>query len=175
MAAVLGFAACATAVRAGADFDRDVDMTPYQSFAWGEPDDLPTGDPRLDNNPFFVDRLHEAIDREMSARGFRMTEGEADLLIHHHASVRSRVQVFDVDRRAGYDVNEYGPGTDVYEYEEGTFLVDIADASTKRILWRGWAQADIEAALESPDRMKELLDASVTRMFEAFPIAEPAP
>lgn len=172
--AVVAVAACSVAIRAGADFESGANLAPYRTFAWGEPDNLPTGDPRLDNNPFFVDRLHEAITSEMSQRGFQLTEGSPDLLIHHHASVRSRIQVYDVDQRAGYDAGEYGPGSDVYEYEEGTFLVDIADASAKRILWRGWAQADIEAALADPDRMRDLVDKSVRMMFEEFPVAEPA-
>lgn len=58
-----------------------------------------------------------------------------------------------------------------HEYQEGTFLVDIADAETREILWRGWAQADVEAALGDPDRMRSLVADAVARMFEAFPSA----
>ena len=169
-AAVAGaMSGCAVAIQGGADFRPDTDLSPYGTFAWGEPDELPTGDPRLDNNPFFVERLHDAIESEMGARGITLTDGKADLLVHHHASVRSRVEVYDVDRSAGYQAGEYAPDSDVFEYEEGTFLVDIADGKSREILWRGWAQADIEAALSDPARMEELVGKAVAKMFEAFP------
>lgn len=160
---------CAVAIQGGADFRPGTDLSPYRTFTWGEPDELPTGDPRLDNNPFFVERLHEAIESELSLQGISFTQGDGDLLVHHHTSVRSRVEVFEVDRSAGYQAGEYGPESDVFEYEEGTFLVDIADGESRQILWRGWAQADIEAALSDPDKMGDLVADAVAKMFEAFP------
>lgn len=170
MVAVVGASSgCAVAIQGGADFRPGTDLSSHGTFTWGEPDELPTGDPRLDNNPFFVERLHEAIESELALRGIRFTEGEADLLVHHHASVRSRVEVFEVDRSAGYQAGDYGPESDVFEYEEGTFLVDIADGESRDILWRGWAQADIEAALTNPDKMAELVAEAVAKMFDEFP------
>ena len=169
-ALVAGSAACGVAIQAGGDFREGLDMAPYRTFAWGEPDDLPTGDPRLDHNPFFVDRLHEAIERELMSRGIRHVETDADLLVHHHASVRDRTSIYEVDRRAGYDVGYPSDGTEVFQYQEGTFLVDVADSESREILWRGWAQADIEAALNDPDRMSDLVSDAVKEMFAAFPV-----
>ena len=57
----------------------------------------------------------------------------------------------------------------MFQYQEGTFLVDIADSQSRQILWRGWAQADIEAALNDPDHMSELVTDAVRQMFEAYP------
>ncbi len=163
-------ASCGVTVRGGADYRPDLDLAPYRTFSWGEPDELPTGDPRLDHNPFFVDRLHEAIENELSAHGIRRVESNADLLVHHHASVRDRVQVYDLDRSAGYDGGDHRPAAEVFQYEEGTFLVDIAERSSREIVWRGWAQADVESALADPDRMRDLVAAAVAKMFEGFPV-----
>lgn len=38
-------------------------------------------------------------------------------------SVRDRVEVYESDRARGYETPEYGPGTRVIQYEEGTLLV----------------------------------------------------
>jgi hypothetical protein len=165
--------ACAAAMTAGADFDQGVDFSPYATFAWAEADGLPVGDARLENNPFFTDRLHAAIQAELERRGIRHDERGTGLLVHHHTSVRNHVDVYEVDRGAGYTGEEYGPGTQVVEYEEGTFLVDIADAESKEILWRGWALANVDQALNDPAAMAELLQRAVSLMFERYPV-EPA-
>lgn len=180
LVAALAAGACGTALRAGATAAPDTDFTRYATFAWDDADDFPTGDPRLDNNALFVHRLHLAIEAQLAARGIRRVEEDPDLVVHHHLAVRDRVEVFEVDRRRGYeDPSGHGPGTGVYQYEEGTFLVDIADAETLTMVWRGWAQTDIEAGLSDPQRLVELTDAAVARMFESFPrpvqprVAEP--
>ena len=56
----------------------------------------PAGDrhPRLDNNPFFAERLQAAVDQQLAARGFeKMTSERADLLLHFHARVEQQLDV----------------------------------------------------------------------------------
>ncbi len=164
-------AGCQTTIRAGADFDPGVDFSRYSTFTWDETDEGPTGDPRLDDSPFFAQRLHGAIVWELSTRGIREDRDSPGLTVHHHFTVRDRVQVYEVDRDAGFTETEYGAGTQVIQFEEGTFLVDVADAETKDILWRGWAQLDIGAALRDPEVMRERIDLALSKMFENFPVA----
>ena len=171
-AAFLSAACSSVPMRAGADFEPGYDFAQYASYTWDEPDDRPTGDPRLDNNPFFMHRLHSAIHWELATRGIQYGRGEgigAALTVHHHASVRDRVEVFEAEREGAYD-SEYGEGTQVLQYEEATFLVDIADARTGDIVWRGWAQLDLGRALTDPEAMRDQIDEAARRMFESFPI-----
>lgn len=62
--ALFGFmlAAC-SAVTAGSYVNTQVELTRYTTFGWGAPDETPTGDPRLDNNPFFTDRVRAEVER----------------------------------------------------------------------------------------------------------------
>jgi hypothetical protein len=171
-AAFLSTACSSVPMRAGADFEPGYDFAQYASYSWDEPDDRPTGDPRLDNNPFFVHRLHAAIHWELATRGIQYGRGGglgAALTVHHHASVRERVEVFETDVAVRSD-SEYGDGTQVLQYEEATFLVDIADARTGDIVWRGWAQLDLGRALADPEVMRDQIDVAVRKMFDNFPI-----
>jgi hypothetical protein len=173
LAAFLSTACSSLPLRAGADFEPGYDFAKYAFYTWEEPEGSPTGDPRLDDNPFFVHRLHAAIHWELATRGIRFGRSDgmgAGLTVHHHASVRDRVEVFDADREAGY-TSEYGEGTQVVQYEEGTFLIDLADARTKEVIWRGWAQLDLGRALRDPEVMRDQIDEAIRRMFEDFPIA----
>jgi hypothetical protein len=167
--ALLGSGCVSIPVTAGADMEPGYDFTQYTSYTWDEPDERPVGDPRLDNNPFFVHRLHAAIHWELATRGIEYgAEGPA-LTVHHHAIVRDRVEVFEADRSSGF-TTEYGEGTQVIQYEEGTFMVDIADARTKEVVWRGWARLDLGKALDDPLEMRDQIDLAIGKMFESFPI-----
>lgn len=164
------FAACGgVPLTAGADMTPGYDFTQYTSYYWDQPDDRPTGDPRLENNPFFVHRLHSAIHWELATRGIELSREGPALKVHYHAVVRPRVEVYEADRDAGF-LSEFGQGTQVIQYEEGTFLVDIADARTGEVVWRGWARLDLTTALEDPAEMRDQIDRAIGTMFESFPI-----
>lgn len=157
-------------IAAGADYSPNLDFTRYSSFTFDEPDDQPVGDPRLENNTLFEARVHAAITLELALRGVtREAEGPA-LVVHHHASVRDRVEVYEADREAGYGVPEWGEGTQVMQYEEGIFIVDVADAETRDLLWRGWARLDIGRAMSDPRAMAEAIDEAIAGMFERYPV-----
>ena len=172
-AALLSTACGGIPLQGGADFEPGRDFSQYTSYYWDEPDPLPTGDPRLDNNPFFIHRLHSSIHWELATRGIRYQGAGPALAVHHHAVVRDRVEVYDADREAGYTC-EYGEGTQVLQYQEGTFLVDIADARTNEIIWRGWARLDLDRALSDPEVMAKEIDRAVGKMFESFPVPQGA-
>jgi hypothetical protein len=154
---------------AGADLDPGFDFTQYSSYVWDEPDASPTGDPRLDNNPFFVHRLHSAIHWELATRGIEYDGEGPALAVHHHAVVRDHVEVYSAEPSAGYR-SEYGENTQVVQYPEGTFLVDMADSRTGEVVWRGWARLDLSTALDDPMEMRDQIDRAIDKMFENFPI-----
>ena len=61
--------ACAT-MNVSSHVRRGIDITEYRTFDWGPADALPTGDPRLKQDPFFQDHMMGAFEKEMAARGF---------------------------------------------------------------------------------------------------------
>ena len=71
----------------GADFAR------YRTFTWGPQDRLSTGDPRLDNNQIFRERVQRAVERELTPRGLeRALTGPADVVVHVHAHIDQRIE-----------------------------------------------------------------------------------
>lgn len=166
---VAAAAGCATTMTVSSYVERGLSFAPYRTYDWGPPDSLPTGDPRLDKDPYFQDRVEGAFEKAMAARGLeRSSGGTADLLIHYHASITHRLDVNRVDRQFGYCA---GPACDagVTEYEAGTLVLDVVDARTNRVIWRGWARDAVEDALDDRDKMARLIDDAVTRMMATFP------
>jgi hypothetical protein len=147
----------------------DLDITKYRTYDWGPADAFPTGDPRLDKNPDFQDQIQGAVERHLAGRGFRRAApGNPDLLIHYHASIDERIDVNRTEREYGYC---QGPDCEawVIEYEAGTLVLDIIDARTKRLIWRGWAQDSVEDVLDNPEKMRQKIEEAVSRMLARFP------
>jgi hypothetical protein len=53
-------------------------------------------------------------------------------------------------------------------YTEGTFIIDIIDASTHEILWRGWAQTPVDE-----DDIDRSIKTYIHNIFTKYPL-EPA-
>lgn len=168
------FSACAPAFTVGANAASDLQPSAYRTFSWEMPDQFPTGDPRLDNNPFFVQELQKAVEGQLGKLGLSPAKSGADLSVHFHATVRDRVNVYDVDQAAGYDQRGY-QGTQTVQYEEGTVLVDIADVKGKRVIWRGWMQTDLSGAIGDNDELVKRVREGMAKLFAQFPAGCIAP
>ena len=174
---VLAFAAvsasiaggCAPAMTVSSHVQRDLDFSRYRTFDWGPADALPTGDPRLDDNPDFKDRFEGAIERQMALKGYQRAASQTpDLLLHYHASVHERLNINQVDTTRGYCYDEDCQGL-VFEYEQGTIVLDVVDARANRVIWRGWAQDALVDLLDDRGRMERRLNEAASRMLARLP------
>jgi hypothetical protein len=149
--------------------DQAADFTEFATFDWGAPDNLPTGDPRLDNNPFFRDYLMGAVEKQLAARGYRRaSDRQPQLLVHYHANVAQRFEVHGLEP-TNYPNCMPNCEPAIVEYEEGTIVVDVVNAATGDVVWRGWAQGDLRVFIDDQDAMHQHVVRSVERMFEALP------
>lgn len=168
---VSGFAIAATAIAAACApitvtsfAQRGVDVAAYRTFAWERIVTNVPGDPRLDNNAFFHDYLRDAVERELLGRGYEHTSLQPDLYVHYHATAQQRVLVGDL--QVG---SERCRDCAAEVYDEGTLLVDLTDARTGALVWRGVAQSGLAAAVNNQLRMEETIDSVVTRIFTKLP------
>ena len=168
-------AGCLALMPVSSHVEHGLDFARYRTYDWAPADALPLTDVRLRENPFFADDMHGAIDTELNNRGMvRATAERADLLVHYHAAVNERLEVATRPGRfrdcAGDDCR-----AEVTRYEAGTLVVDLVDASTHRLVWRGWAEHRLDDVLDDPTEVKRRVRSGVRRMFATFPLAEAAP
>lgn len=143
---------------------RDVDVAAYRAFAWERLDTSVPGDPRLDNNVFFHDYVRDAVERELLTRGYEHTSLRPDLYVHYHATAHQRVLVGDQGTR-----NERCRDCTAEVFDEGTLLIDLTDARTGALVWRGIAQSGLTAVVNDQARMEVTIDRVVTRIFTKLP------
>ena len=162
--------ACAAAMTVSSYTDRATDTAALRTFDWGPADALPTGDPRLDRDPFFKDQVQGAVEKQLAARGLTLvSSGRPDLLIHYHANITKRIDVNRVDQTYGYCAAGECPET--MNYEAGTLVLDVIDARTNRLIWRAWAQRTVDDVLDNRDRMSRVINDAVKKMLQQFPPA----
>ena len=156
--------ACAT-MQVNSFVERGADVTRYRTYHWASADAYSTGDPRLDNNEFFRDRIQAQVDRRLGDRGFEKTTAAGpDLLVHYHASVAQEVNANGVDQP-----NSECEDCEPYVYDAGTIVVELVDAHTSRLVWRGWAERRIDGAIDDQTSMEREIDEAVARIMERLP------
>lgn len=164
VAALMSAVACAP-VLVRSFTSRDASFARYRTYAWSEQPQRATGDPRLDANPFFEQRIRAGAERELAAHGLEKTSEPPDLLLHYHASVTQKLDV-----PAG-DV-QYGNCDDCFQastYDAGTIMLDLVDARTRSLVWRAWAEGAFEGVVDDQAWLEARIDTAVARIAATLP------
>jgi hypothetical protein len=147
--------------------ERGVDLRQYRTYGWAPPDTWSTGDPRLDNNRFFDERVRAQVEKELARRGFERTDAESpDMLVHYHASVSQEIDIRELDSSESYCANnDCGP----FVYDKGTLFVDLVEPRTDTVIWRGWAEGSIDGVIDNQARMESQIDEAVVKILARLP------
>lgn len=166
--AAFALSGCAT-LNVSSHIERGADFAQFRTWDFGPADALPTGDPRLDNNPFFKDYLEGAIGTHFEKGHYTRVAsgGTPDLLVHYHANISKTFDVNGIDSQYGYCYDNCEPR--VIEYELGSIVIDVVNTRTNKVVWRGWAQGAIDGMIDNQDLLKKRVNTSVDRMMERFP------
>jgi hypothetical protein len=168
LAAVL--AGCAT-LGAGSHVERGTDVTQHRTWEWAPAEERPTGDPRLDNNPMFEEHLRSAVEYQLARKGYSRTTlaGPPDLRVKYHVNFSKSVEISGGSAGGGSCSGNCGP--EAYAYEKGNLVVDLVDARTNTVAWRGWSSDNMEGIIDNQGRMEREIDRMVAAMFERMPSA----
>jgi hypothetical protein len=147
--------------------ERGIDFRQYRTYNWGPPDTSSTGDPRLDNNPFFDERVRARVDEQLARRGFEKTISEQpDLLVHYHANVSQAIDVRELDSSISYCAeNDCRP----FIYDKGTLFVDLVEPRANKLVWRGWAEGSIDGVVDDQSWMESQIDEAVAKILARMP------
>lgn len=180
----LGFTGCST-MTSHTDWDGNANFAGLKTYSWVPGQQPPTGNPRIDNNTLLDDRIRSTVDDVLQARGYTKTSSNPDFWVSYAAAIESKLNVtsmptygystpYYAGRYAGPVGGGYGYGgwtggtTTITQYDEGSLIFDIADAKTKRLIWRGTV-ADAVDETRSPAKKEQIIDKAVTKVFAEFP------
>ena len=160
--AVLLMATVAYAQKVNVDSDPAAPFATYKTYAWVDGTPAP--------NPLNEDRLHSAVDARLALAGLRMNTTNPDVVVATHVTTQEHQEL--VANGFGYGPwwgGGYGTAK-VETYVEGTLVVDLYDANTKKMVWRGVATA---TASDKPTKNMSKMNKALDKMFEKLPIGTP--
>jgi hypothetical protein len=146
------------------DFDRAANFAAFKTYAWVRGTELSD---RLNHN-----RVTGAIETQLAARGFTKLPdaAPADVLVAYHASFDKNLRINGFSSGWGpYRLGGFRSGTVTTEdILVGTLIVDMVQASTKTIVWRGVAVGEVNPKL-SPEKRDKKINAAVEKIFKSYP------
>jgi hypothetical protein len=170
-AAIVGslliFPTMAAAQDVKVDFDKAYDFSTAKTYAikigttWG--------------NDLSQRRVLEQIDQDLTAKGLKkVDEAQANLhvVIHGATQTKHNATTFYSGMGGGYGYRYGGFGgtgtasTMVSEYRVGTLVVDMFDAKSKNLVFRGTAEDELS---DKPEKNAKNLKEASKEMFEKFP------
>ena len=141
------------------DFDHHVDFSRYKTYSWAKVDTP---------NPLWEQRIKEAVDKELQAKGLQEVPQGGDISIMALGTSREKqtLRTF-YDGFDGWMWNGFGDATTTVDtYKVGTLIIDMFDTSTEKLIWRGTAS---DVVSNKPEKNIKDLEKSVSKMFEHFP------
>jgi hypothetical protein len=147
------------------DYDHNANFGQYKTFSWGK---VKTRDPLL------VDRIKDAVDRTLTAKGWSQVDSGGDISIiameitQNQQTLNTFYDGFGGGWRwRGFGGGGFGDATTTTEtYQVGTLVVDLFDAKTKNLVWRG---SSSDTLSDNADKNTKNLDKGVEKMFGHFP------
>lgn len=160
------------------DYDTSRDFSRLKTYAWLEPKSRLVIDPLVDND-LMVKRIRRSVEAELAKRGYARAEGGAavDFYITYHVSSEDRISISSFHNTFGYYPCwapgcigagfNYSPDIHVSQYKQGTFMLDIVDPASDKLMWRGVAGQRLTSG--TPEQRDEYVRGIISAILEKFP------
>ena len=107
----------------------------------------------------------------MAAKGWTQVDSGGDVaIVIRTTQTQRQLQTFYSGFGGGWRWRGFGgmgeSTTTEQDYKEGTLVVDLYDAKTKQLIWRGSAESMLS---DKADKNEKNLDKGVAKMFKKFP------
>lgn len=149
------------------DYDTKTDFSNMKTYDWLHVPDT------ADIDSLTLQRIKKATNTQLKAKGFKITSDNPDFSIATHVGRKDKVRVMNW----GYGYAPYGRywgatwgpgGVDVYQYEEGSLMLDFVDPKSKNLIWRGSCKAQVDSS-PTPEAREKLINEAVTKILDKFP------
>ena len=159
--ALLGTIAVAQSV--SYDYDRAVNFSKFRTYAW-------VGGTVLHDELNHA-RVVRAIDTQLESKGLFKVDGEreADVLVAYHANFDENLQITGF--AGGFGPPRFGnvSGTaTTQKVVSGTLIVDLMDARTQKVVWRGLAARDLDPSAK-PEKRDKNINKAAEKIFKHYP------
>jgi hypothetical protein len=158
-------ATTASAQSVKTDFDPSVNFGEIKSYFWVKTDPIPNND--LQNG-----RVVAAIDQWLGSKGWKKNstpQGDIAVIVNISTAERKSLDTFYSGFGGGYGYYGGWHGgmgsstTSVQTYTDGTMVVDLFNAQTRKLVWRGIATDTLS---KDPKKNANKINKAAEKMFK---------
>ena len=179
---IVGILSACSTMKVTSDYDPFANFSGLRTFAWISDIQEKTGDPQIDE-PILDTHIREAVEIQLELQGFeKRTVDPPNFLIGYHTAIDRKIEVRTINKvysdfpGLGWDNfdnrfnihGEENTETKVFEFDEGTLILDVVDPETKQLIWRGSAKAEIKYA-DNPEKRMERIKEAIRLILKNFP------
>jgi hypothetical protein len=145
------------------DYDHSTDFTHYKTYSWLK---VQAGD------SLWEDRIKQDVDAQLSAKGWTRVDsnGSATVAAFQSTHNQQTLQTFYDGFGGGWRWRGFGGDgmstTTTEVTKVGTLVVDIFDAPTQKLIWRGKQSNTLSG---NPEKNEKKLAKNLSGMFKHFP------
>src|SRR6266478_607116 len=145
------------------DFDHQANFAQYKTYSWQEVKPA---------NSLRDDRIKSAVDAQLAAKGWTKVDSGGDVAVVAIKTTQTQrtLQTFYDGFGGGWRWRGFGgmgeATTTEQDYKEGTLVVDLYNAKTQQLIWRGSAEDTVS---DKEAKNEKNLDKGVAKMFKDFP------
>ena len=163
---------CST-MKVSYNYDQNVNFTKYHNYSWAveEKSKQEASLTTIARRNIIKKEVTRIIRNELGSRGFEESIKNPDFLVAYHTGIKGRVDVREFGYNYTTESRTWGWGPDplqITPYQEGSLIVDIIDADSKNLVWRGIAQ-EIIPDNPLPEEIVKLLEEAVPKILKNFP------
>ncbi len=166
---------CASSIDIKHDYDKSQDFSALKTYDWFPQPTIIPGDARTaqERSGLVAKRIKDAVDSELRAKGLKKDSRNPNFLIVKHLGFDDKINVTDYGYSYGAYGHYYGGAwggrtIDVYQYTEGTLILDFIDTKTKQLIWRGAATGTVDPDRPREEREKRL-NKAIAKILAKFP------
>jgi uncharacterized protein DUF4136 len=170
--AVMLLSASAFAQKVTYDMNRTADFSQVRTFSIKEipPADLKASQTTAYDSPIVRQNTNAAVAAQLQARGLRRDDAHPDVYVTTHRTFQTEYYGWGWPGW-GYGYGYWGYGYGSYYLEPivvGTLVVDITDAETGELMWRGLSERDMHPT-SSPEHRLKRINREVYKIFKKYP------
>lgn len=168
------------------DIDRTANFGKYKTFAWGEAH-VNVDNPVYDSD--LIDKnIKQTVEQEFAKHGIRVDNKNPDFIVSYHTYTKDKKQrtmqpYYYHPYFFPYRFYPYGWGWGMpygyfggapYVYTEGTLIVDVVDAKTQDVVWRGTVSGNVDDVKKLQKQIAKGVRA-IVKKYPFTPEVEPLP
>ena len=140
------------------DYDPQYSFKGLKTYSWIE-------DPAVTAQSELIEKhIRKAVENKLTEMGYSRATASPDFRIAMLLGRENKTELTPL----GYSYGSWYGAVNVYQYEEGTFVLDFVDTNTNSLVYRGVVRAELKHNV-NPDERQQRIKKAVDKVLKYFP------